>query len=173
MIKSSPKTKINVDWRKEELVDYLGILSKSDFNVRAIAWQPSSNVSSFKNWLQHFNQDPDQLFTWYEFRKIYLFYDAVHLMKNIRNNLLNNKRFFIFPSFKSDDLKEPIRVRERCFFRRQLEKSSKASNKGTTPRMQTKCFGSTRNTSWNKTAATLQSYFPNEKSIVWVPEIIP
>ena len=106
-----------------------------------------SNVSSFKNWLQHFNQDSDQLFTQYEFRKIYLFYDAVHLMKNIRNYLLNNKRFFIFPPFKPDGLKEPIRVRERCFFRRQLEKSSKASNKGTTPRMQTKCFGSTRNTS--------------------------
>ena len=37
VIKSSPKTKINADWRKEELADCLGILSKSGFNVRAIA----------------------------------------------------------------------------------------------------------------------------------------
>ena len=29
---------------------------------------------------------------------IYLFYDSVHLLKNIRNNLLNAKRF-IYPQF--------------------------------------------------------------------------
>ena len=30
--------------------------------------------------------------------KIYLFYDNVHLLKNIRNNLLNSRKF-VFPSF--------------------------------------------------------------------------
>ena len=38
--------------------------------------------------------------------KINLFYDAVNLMKNIRNNLLNTKRF-IFPSFKSSSINIP------------------------------------------------------------------
>ena len=36
-----------------------------------------------------------------------LFYDAVHLLKNVRNNLLNFERF-IFPSFKFDGFKDPI-----------------------------------------------------------------
>ena len=63
----------------------------------------------FKKLLQHFNQDPNELFIWYELRKIYLFYDAVHLVRNIRSNLLNYKRF-IFPSFKFDGFKDPINV---------------------------------------------------------------
>ena len=110
VIKSSPETKINAGWLKEELIHCLGTLSKSGFNVRAIVCDNHpSNVSSFKNLLQHFNQDPDELFIWYELRKIYLFYDAVHLMKNIRNNLINYKRL-LFPSFKFDGFKDPINV---------------------------------------------------------------
>ena len=110
VIKPSPETKIKADWLKEELIYCLGTLPKPGFNVRAIASDNHpSHVSSFKNLLQHFNQDPDELFIWYELRKIYLFYDAVHLMKNIRNNLLNYKRF-IFPSFKFDGFKDPINV---------------------------------------------------------------
>ena len=38
---------------------------------------------------------------------IYLFLDPVHLLKNIRNNLFNSQRF-IFPSFKFDQLFDPI-----------------------------------------------------------------
>ena len=88
VIKSSPETKINADWLKEELIDCLGTLPKSAFIVRAIVCDNHPlNVSSFKNLLQYINQDPDELFIWYELRKTYLFYDAVHLMKNIRNNL--------------------------------------------------------------------------------------
>ena len=40
---------------------------------------------------------------------IYLFYDAVHLVKNIRNNLLNARRF-IFPPFKFDQFNDDINV---------------------------------------------------------------
>ena len=63
-------------------------------------------MSSFKNLLQHFNQDPDKSFTWYKLRKIYLFYDAVNLVKNIQNN----SERFIFPSFKFDDFKDLFNV---------------------------------------------------------------
>ena len=100
VIKSSPETKINADLLKEELIYCLEILCRPGFNVRAIVCDNHpSNVSSFKILLQHFNQDPDELFIWFELRKIYLFYDAAHLVKNIRNNLLNYKRF-IFSSFQ-------------------------------------------------------------------------
>ena len=63
VIKSSPETKINADWLKKKLIDCLGILPQSAFILRAIACDNHpSNVSSFKNLLQHFNQDSDELF---------------------------------------------------------------------------------------------------------------
>ena len=83
MIKSSPETKTNADWLKEELIVCLGILFEPGFSVSAIVCDNhSSNGSNFKNLLQHFNQDPDDLFIWYELRKIYLFHNVVHLVKN-------------------------------------------------------------------------------------------
>ena len=42
-------------------------------------------------------------------RKIYLCYDAVHLMKNVRNNLLKCKRFILAP-FEFSGFKDPINV---------------------------------------------------------------
>ena len=44
-------------------------------------------------------------------RKIYLSYDSVHLMKNLRNILLKCKRF-IFPPFQFSGFKDPINVSE-------------------------------------------------------------
>ena len=99
VINSSLETKINADWLKEELINSLGILSKSCFNIRAIVCDNHpSNIPSFKNLLHRFNQDPNELFIWYELRKIYLFYEVVHFVKNIRNNLLNFKRFIFLRS---------------------------------------------------------------------------
>ena len=110
VIKSYLETKINADWLKEELIDRLGTIFKSGFNVKTIVCDNHPLIlSSSKNMPQHFNQDRAELFIWYELRKIYLFYDAFHLMNNIRNNLLNCKRF-IFPSFKFDAFKDPINV---------------------------------------------------------------
>ena len=40
---------------------------------------------------------------------IYLFFDPVHLLKNIHNNLFNSQRF-IFRSFKFDQFFDPIDV---------------------------------------------------------------
>ena len=95
VIKLSPETKINADWLKEKFIDCLGILYKSVFSA-LVCYNHSLNVTRFKSLLQHFNQDPDELLIWYEIRKIYLFYGAVHFVKNIRINLSNYKRF-IFP----------------------------------------------------------------------------
>ena len=38
---------------------------------------------------------------------MYWLHDAVHLIKNVRNNLLNYKRF-IFPAFEYDGFKDTI-----------------------------------------------------------------
>ena len=43
----------------------------------------------------------------YESQKIYLCFDTVHLIKSIRNNLLNNKRF-IFPAFTFEKFNDLI-----------------------------------------------------------------
>ena len=45
----------------------------------------------------------------YESQKIYPCFDTVHLIKSIRNNLLNNKRF-IFPAFTFEKFNDPINV---------------------------------------------------------------
>ena len=108
VIKSFSENKINADWLTDELIDCLETLSHSGFNIRVIVCDNHpSNVSSFTNLLQHFDQDPDKLFMRFELRRIFLFYDAVHLVKNIRNNLLNYKRF-IFSSFQFDGFKDSI-----------------------------------------------------------------
>ena len=41
--------------------------------------------------------------------KTYLFFDIIHLIKNIRNNLLNQKKF-VFPSFSFDLFEDNIEV---------------------------------------------------------------
>ena len=43
----------------------------------------------------------------YESQKMYLCFDIVHLIKSIRNNLLN-KKGFIFPAFTFENFNDPI-----------------------------------------------------------------
>ena len=110
MIKSLPETNIDANWIKTELLDYLEILYNCGFRVRTIVCDNHpSNVSSFKKLLEDVNQNPDELYMLHKSRKIYLCYDAVHLIKNVRNNLLKCKRF-IFPPFGFPGFKDPINV---------------------------------------------------------------
>ena len=89
VIKSSRETNIDADWLKTELLDSLEILSNCGFHVRAIVCDNHPlNVSSFKKRLEHVNQNPDELYMLRKSRKICLCYEAVHLIKNFRNNLL-------------------------------------------------------------------------------------
>ena len=45
----------------------------------------------------------------HESRKVYLSFDTVHLIKNVRDNLLNHKRF-LFLSFTFNGFKDSIKV---------------------------------------------------------------
>ena len=110
VIKSSPETNIDANGLKTEFLDSLEILSNCGFRVRDIVCDNHpSNVSSFKKLLEDVNQNPDELYMLHKSRKIYLCYDAVHLIKNVRNNLLKCKRF-IFPQFEFSGFKDPINV---------------------------------------------------------------
>ena len=53
--------------------------------------------------------DENDLKIWVNDKPIYLFYDSVHLVKNIRNNLLSRKKL-IFPPFICEELDTPVRV---------------------------------------------------------------
>ena len=69
-------------------------------------------MSSFKKLLEHVNQNQDELYMLHKSGKIYLCYDTVHLIKDVRNSLLKCKRF-IFPPFEFSGFKDPINVHRR------------------------------------------------------------
>ena len=69
----------------------------------------SSNVSAFRSMKEFYSSSPDDLSIYYTDQKIYLFFDTVHLLKNVRNNLLNNKRF-LFPEFHFSGFQEEVKV---------------------------------------------------------------
>ena len=100
VIKSSPETTINATWLRDELFECLDILYQCDFNVcGAIIYNNrKSKMSTFRKLLERNNENIDNLCVNYQCKKLYLFYDSVHLIKNIGNNLLSCKRF-IFLSF--------------------------------------------------------------------------
>ena len=67
------------------------------------------STSVYHKILNHFNTPYDHLYFMYESQKIYLCFDTVHLIKSIRNNSLNNKRF-IFPVFTFEKFNDLVSV---------------------------------------------------------------
>ena len=104
IIQALPEITFDGAWLSEKIAENLQILSDAGFCVRAIvADNHSSNVRAFSSLRQRFESDSPYYFKHLSNnKKIYLFYDNVHLIKNIRNNLLNGKKF-VFPSFYFDD----------------------------------------------------------------------
>ena len=100
IIKSIPGTKFEGEWLKEEILKSIETLHSINFKVRGIvADNHSTNVSAYSKILCSNGFDKNDLVVVRkDGSKIYLFFDSVHLLKNIRNNLLNNKRF-LFPAF--------------------------------------------------------------------------
>ena len=110
MVKSVPETKIDGKFLKEGILESIRILEDCDFRVRAVVSDDhSANVSAFQMLLRDSNQDKDSLFMMHGTNKIYLFHDTVHLLKSVRNNLVNCKRF-LFPSFKFEGFLDKIEV---------------------------------------------------------------
>ena len=118
VIKTYPEISLNGEWVATHMADCISILSKSSFKVRAIVIDNhSSNVNAFKALQKMFHaqasdsslfvQHPENLI------KTYLFFDYVHLLKNIRNNLLNSKKF-VFSEFSFSCLQQTI-VSKECY----------------------------------------------------------
>ena len=112
-IKSSPDITITGEWLKSEIDECLYNLQKAGFYVRTvISDDHASNVRAFKLLLKNYNGDKN-LFIYHpaynETLKTYLFFDIVHLVKNIRNNLLNRKKF-VFPEFSFGEFRDLIEI---------------------------------------------------------------
>ena len=110
VVKACPEREITGEWLKDELLSCLNVLHENGFNVRGVVSDDhATNVCAYKQLLTENGQDADDLFLVLNERKIYLFFDTVHLIKNVRNNLLNRKRF-LFPSFTFTGFYDDITV---------------------------------------------------------------
>ena len=98
IIRSVPETKIKGKWLKEEIFRVIDVLHEFGFNVRGVVCDNHpNNVSAFRE-ISDYTKEVDELRVWINDKPIYLFYDPVHLIKNVNNNLLESKRF-LFPPF--------------------------------------------------------------------------
>ena len=79
-----------------QIFDSLKTLKNSGFRVRAIVLDNhSANVLAYKLLRKEFYHLDDNLLIECDYQKIYLLHDAVHLIKNVRNNLLNYKKLLL------------------------------------------------------------------------------
>ena len=106
VIHAVPENKIEAGWLMDELMKCIKCLQLKGFNVKAcVSDNHPTNVSAYRKLLDLYGKDEDGLRIYVEDMPIYLFHDTVHLIKNIRNNLLHRKRL-IFPPFLSSDLED-------------------------------------------------------------------
>ena len=110
IIRSVPETEIKGNWLKEEILRVIDVLHEVGFNVRRVVCDNHpNNDSAFLEITSDYVKEGDELRVWIENKPIYLFSDPVHLIKNVRNNLLQRKRF-LFPPFVCTDLFDEVRV---------------------------------------------------------------
>ena len=115
VVKSCPVVSISGEWLSGEIDLCIFNLQKSGFKVRAVVSDNhSSNVNAFADLKKQYGEE-NSLFinhpAYGSSLKTYLLYDMVHIIKNVRNNLLNSKKF-VFPPFKFDSFGDKISVRD-------------------------------------------------------------
>ena len=101
VIKACPETTIEGEWLANEISSCLEDLANAGFKVRAtVSDNHSSNVRAFKCLHAKYPGDKKHYINFPGINnRLYLFFDTVHLLKNIRNNLFNYKKF-VFPAFE-------------------------------------------------------------------------
>ena len=95
-VKVAPVTFLNSELLKDELLNCLELLITGRFNMTAgICDNHAANVSV----LQFGEDNESSLIMRINKQKVYLFYNTLHLIKNVRNNLLSKKRL-VFQQFR-------------------------------------------------------------------------
>ena len=110
-VKTAPVKFINGELLKDELLKCFELLvTTGGFNVRAvICGNHTANVSAFTKLILQFGEGNESLFINFQSQKVHLFYDTVHLIKNVRNNLLSKKRL-VFPQFSFFEFNDDVIV---------------------------------------------------------------
>ena len=90
LIKPGPVVKPERNWLKTEILNCTELLVENKFFLRGIVCDNhTSNVLAFFEIICEYERDNESLSFEKGLIKNYLFYDSVHLIKNIWNNLLN------------------------------------------------------------------------------------
>ena len=178
VVKACPEVNLNGAWLMSEIEETLSTMSEAGFYVRAvIPDNHSTNVLAFKLLREKYGTKDDTLSFTFNGRKVYNLFDSVHLIKNIRNNLLSAKRF-IFPSFEFDDFFDKVsvpagevswrllhKVHERDLnLTGNLKKAPKINAKTLHPGNNKQNVPLALNIFDETTAAGILSYFPDEAS---------
>ena len=176
VVKACPEFNLSGEWLMMEIEETLKTMGDAGFNVRAvIPDNHSTNVLAFKLLREKYGTPTDNLSFVFNGRKIYNLFDSVHLMKNIRNNLVSTKRF-IFPSFEFkgfyDQISVPAgdvswrllhKVHERDqLLTGNLKKAPKLNSKTLHPGNNKQNVPLALNIFDETTVAAILSYFPNE-----------
>ena len=102
VIQALPEIRFNGKWLSEKMSKSIDLLGEAGFNVRGIVTDNhAANVNAFNCLHIEYGTPESPLFIKHPSnhnKNIYLFFDSVHILKNIRNNLLNAKKF-VFPEF--------------------------------------------------------------------------
>ena len=113
VVKSTPEVTITGEWLVQQIDECIRTMAKAGFNIRAvISDDHSTNVSAYSK-LKNMYTSGD---TYIEHpvyggtMKTYLFFDIVHLIKNVMNNLLGNKKFS-FPELSFNKFEGEIKVK--------------------------------------------------------------
>ena len=114
VIKAILEIKIEGKWLSEHIDNCITSLNSVGFNVSAIiSNNHSTSVLAFKYLFNMYGNEQNNENIIYQpsntANQIYLFFDPVHLLKNIRNNLFNLQRFII-TFFEFDQFFDPIDV---------------------------------------------------------------
>ena len=102
VVKAVPESKIEGKWLYGQIIESIQSLHEIGFHVRAvISDNHPSKVSAFNELFTKYESElHENVILYYSAsdRRTYLFYDSVHLLKNVRNNLLNFRRI-VFLNF--------------------------------------------------------------------------
>ena len=93
VIKACPKTNLSGRWLTDEIEESLSTLSDAGLSTHAIITDNhSTNLTAFKMLIAKYESSTNYYFH-FQSKKISTLFDSVHLIRNIRNNLLNAKVF--------------------------------------------------------------------------------
>ena len=106
VVKAVPEPKIEGKWLSGLKTKSIQSLHEIGFDWRTvISDNHFSNVSVFNELFSKYGSESHENVILHDSisdRRTYLFYDSVHQLKNVRNNLLNSRQF-LFPKFHFSD----------------------------------------------------------------------